>query len=141
MCITYSVTAQQINPVPGSLARTLDNGWYKFEAEGAVLDVEVQSGYIIKGNIKWFNDDSYSGDLAGSQLSGKGTYKWQNGERYEGIFKKNQRHGKGTMFYSNGEKYSGKWKNDQPHGKGKIWKADGSVEQGVWENGTLKEKK
>jgi len=138
--VISGLQAQQMNSVSGSAAKTLNDGWYKYSDEGAQLDVEVTAGYITQGNIKWFNDDSYSGDLRGNEFSGKGTYKWSNGERYEGSFKNNQRHGKGTMYYKNGEKISGKWKNDKLHGKGKLWKADGSVVVGVWENGEMTKK-
>ncbi|MFP2995829.1 hypothetical protein ABN763_07960 [Spongiivirga sp. MCCC 1A20706] len=137
LTIGFITNAQIINNVPGLVASQLDNGWYKYQSEGATFDVEVKDGYIIRGNIKWFNEDTYSGSLSLSSIAGKGTYTWANGERYEGAFKKNQRHGKGSMYYVNGEKFSGKWKKDKRHGKGKIWKTDGSIVTGVWENGVL----
>lgn len=128
------VQAQQLNSVPGTLAKTLPDGWYKYESEGATLDVEVTAGFISEGNINWFNNDSYSGQLRANEFSGKGTYKWANGERYEGSFKKNQRHGKGSIYRENGEKVSGKWKNDKLYGKVKVFKTDGTVEQVVWDS-------
>ncbi len=133
----FTLQAQQLNTVSNAVAKTLPDGWYTFEHEGAKFDVEVKVGYIVKGNIQWFNKDSFSGDLVGSELSGKGTYTWSNGEKYEGSFKGNQRHGKGTMYWKNGEKFHGKWKNNAQNGKGKLWKADGSIVEGVWENGVL----
>ncbi len=131
------IQAQELNFVPSSAVKSLADNWYKFESEGTTFDVEVRAGDIVKGNIKWFNNDTYSGDLVASELSGKGTYTWANGERYEGSFKSNQRSGKGTMFWNNGTKYSGKWKNNLQHGKGKKWEKDGTVVEGVWQNGTL----
>lgn len=140
LLVAFSIQAQQMNSVSGTVAKTLPDGWYKYPDEGATLDVEITAGYISEGNIKWFNDDTYSGDLKGNEFSGKGTYTWANGTKYEGSFKKNQRHGKGTMYYENGEKFSGKWKGDKPHGKGKTWKTDGTIEEGVWENGEMVKK-
>lgn len=138
--IVFGASAQQMNSVSGTIVNSLTDGWYKYSAEDLELDIEVTAGFISQGNIKWFNEDTYSGDLRANEFSGKGTYKWANGEKYEGSFKKNQRHGKGTMYYLNGEKFSGKWKNDKPHGKGKTWKTDGTVEEGVWEDGKMVKK-
>ncbi len=134
----FVANAQIINNVPALVASKLDNGWYKYQSEGVTFDVEVKEGYIVKGNIKWFNNDFYSGSLSASKISGKGTYKWSNSERYEGSFRNNKRHGKGTMYYKNGEKYSGKWKHDKRQGKGKVWKTDGTIVEGVWENDAMK---
>ena len=127
----YGVQAQQMNSAPGTIARSLPDGWHKYASEGATLDVEVTAGFISQGNIKWFNNDTYSGQLRANSFSGKGTYTWANGERYEGSFKKNEKHGKGTMYRENGEKISGKWKNGVLSGKVTIWKTDGTVEEKV----------
>lgn len=129
----YGAQAQQLNFVPGSYVKNLADGWYKYESEGVKLDVGVTAGFIYEGNIKWFDNDSYSGELRANEFSGKGTYTWADGQRYEGTFKKNKRHGKGTLYRKNGEKVSGKWKNDELSGKVKIWKTDGTVEEVVWD--------
>jgi len=126
--------AQELNVVPVSTVRQLPDGWHKFTEQGATFDVEVLGGKLVKGNIVWFDDSSYSGTFSGNRISGRGTYKWSDGKRYEGAFKNNQRHGKGSMIDADGSKWSGKWKLNQKNGKGKAFDNKGAlVQEGVWE--------
>lgn len=130
-----NVKAQTINAIPFSpdLAQ-LPDGWHEFTLQGASFDVEVASGNLVKGNISWFDGSKYSGNLAGSLISGRGTYTWPDGTRYEGSFKNNQRHGKGSMILVDNSKWIGKWKLNMKNGKGKQFDASGEVvQQGVWE--------
>jgi hypothetical protein len=126
--------AQAFNTIPTSQEfKLLADGWYKFSLEGTSFDVEIKSGKLVKGNIKWFDGATYSGTLAGTELSGKGTYVWEDGSRYEGSFKKHMRHGKGSLIKTDGTKWSGKWKENLKNGKGKIFDANGNVlEEGIW---------
>ncbi len=131
--------AQNLNRIPySSQLSSLENGWYKFEIEGASFDVEMAGGKYVKGNIKWFDGSEYSGSLAGQKIQGKGTYKWPDGSRYEGSFKNHQRHGKGSFIKADGTKWSGKWKANEKNGKGKIFNAEGAViQEGVWASDEL----
>lgn len=130
----FSVQAQDINAIPYSTdIGQLPDGWHKFTLQGASFDVEVAGGNLVKGNIIWFDGTKYSGNLAGSVISGRGTYTWPDGTRYEGSFRNNSRHGKGSMVQLDNSKWSGKWKNDKKNGKGKQFDASGEiVQQGVW---------
>ena len=128
------VIAQELNAVPVSTVRQLPDGWHKYTEQGASFDVEVRSGNLVRGNIVWFDNTSFSGTFSGNRISGKGTYKWSDGKRYEGSFKNNERHGKGSMIASDGSKWSGKWKLNQKNGKGKAFDNAGNlVQEGVWE--------
>ncbi|NER13649.1 hypothetical protein GWK08_09385 [Leptobacterium flavescens] len=128
------VKAQEIRYIPAQKVRTLPDGWHKFVTNGVIFDVEVANGTLVKGNVKWIDNSSYSGSFSNNQISGRGTYTWANGDRYEGSFKNNERSGKGTMYWTNGTKFSGKWKYDKKNGKGKLWEADGMLKEGKWEN-------
>ena len=132
----FSTQAQDLNVIPYSTdIGQLPDGWHKFTLQGATFDVEVASGNLVKGNIIWFDGSKYSGNLAGSVISGRGTYTWPDGTRYEGSFKNNQRHGKGSMILLDNSKWSGKWKNNKKNGKGKQFDTEGEiVQQGVWES-------
>ncbi|MEL6916215.1 MAG: hypothetical protein AAFO99_00655 [Bacteroidota bacterium] len=141
LATSVGLKAQELNTISVPGIKALADGWYKFASQGAEYDVEVSYGTLVKGNVGWFDESTYSGDLSKNVISGKGTYMWPNGDRYEGSFKNNQRSGKGTMHWKNGAKYEGKWKNNQRNGKGKMWQADGSLEEGVWEEGVLVKKK
>ena len=129
--------AQQIRLVPTKLIKQLPNGWHKFVTNGVVFDVEISEGSLVKGNIKWLDNSTYSGSFANNVISGRGTYTWANGDKYEGSFKNNERHGKGSMYWKDGTKYSGKWKNNKKNGKGKMWEADGTLVVGLWEENKL----
>ena len=130
------LTAQELNTAPTSTLRQLPDGWHKFTDQGARFDVEVLGGDLVRGNITWFDNASYSGSFLGRQISGKGTYKWPDGKRYEGSFKNNERHGKGSMIQADGNKWSGKWKANQKNGKGKSFDKTGTIiQEGVWQNG------
>ena len=119
--------AQTIQSLPyNSEIKQLPDGWHKFILEGATFDVEIISGRLVQGNVKWFDGASYSGSFGGDDIAGRGTYTWPNGLRYEGSFKNNQRHGKGSLIQKDGSKWSGKWKYDQKNGKGKVFSASGS---------------
>ena len=135
VAVTFlNVQAQTINAIPFSpdIAQ-LPDGWHKFTLQGASFDVEVASGNLVKGNIIWFDGTKYSGNLAGSLISGRGTYTWSDGTRYEGSFKNNERHGKGSMILVDNSKWSGKWKHNKKNGKGKQFNSSGEiVQQGVW---------
>ncbi|MEM9075994.1 MAG: hypothetical protein AAGC43_03100 [Bacteroidota bacterium] len=137
--ILFSINAQNINRIPYDTSiKTLANGWYKFQIEGTIFDVEVANGRYVKGNIKWFDGSEYSGSLSGQNIHGKGTYKWPDGSRYEGAFKGHKRHGKGSFIKADGTKWSGKWKADEKNGKGKIFDAEGAViQEGVWASDEL----
>ncbi len=138
----FGMQAQKLNYPASKGLRQLNNGWHKFSVEGAVFDVEVSEGRLVKGNVVWFDNSKYSGSFNNNKISGKGTYTWPNGDRYEGSFKNNQRHGKGTMYWSDGTKHSGKWKNNSRNGKGKSFDPNGNlVNEGVWEGDTLVENK
>ncbi|WP_299763032.1 hypothetical protein [uncultured Dokdonia sp.] len=131
----FNMQGQEINAIPySSDISQLPDGWHKFTLQGASFDVEVASGNLVKGNVIWFDGTKYSGNLAGSVISGRGTYTWPDGTRYEGAFRNNQRHGKGSMILLDNSKWSGKWKNNKKNGKGKQFDASGEiVQQGVWE--------
>ncbi|MFD2585510.1 hypothetical protein ACFSQJ_01135 [Croceitalea marina] len=135
----FNVQSQEFNNIPTSPDfELLADGWYKFQLEGTLFDVELKAGKLVKGNITWFDGSSYSGNLSGTQLSGKGTYVWPDKSRYEGAFKKHQRHGKGSLIAADGTKWSGKWKANKKNGKGKIFDVHGQVlEEGVWESDQL----
>ncbi|NAS30811.1 hypothetical protein GTQ40_07500 [Flavobacteriaceae bacterium R38] len=142
LAITYTVNAQQLRYVPGGAAKLFPTGWHKFVSQGVTFDVEVANGSLVKGNVKWLDNSTYSGSFANNEISGKGTYTWNNGERYEGSFKKNERSGKGTMYMKDGTKFSGKWKNNKKNGKGKLWDKDGNLTAvGVWKDDVLVEEK
>jgi hypothetical protein len=130
----FNVQAQEINAVPYSPdIKQLPDGWHKFTLQGASFDVEVASGNLVKGNVIWFDGSTYSGNLAGSVISGRGTYTWPDGTKYEGAFKNNQRHGKGSMILVDSSKWSGKWKKNKKNGKGKQFDTSGEiVQQGIW---------
>ncbi|WP_394971805.1 hypothetical protein [uncultured Croceitalea sp.] len=136
---TLSIQAQEFNTIPTSQEfKLLADGWYKFSLEGTSFDVEIKAGKFVKGNIKWFDGATYSGTLAGTELSGKGTYVWKDGSKYEGSFKKHMRHGKGSLTKADGTKWSGKWKENLKNGKGKIFDANGNVlEEGTWASNEL----
>ncbi|MEK6153815.1 hypothetical protein WIW50_11170 [Flavobacteriaceae bacterium 3-367] len=143
-CLTLGVLglhAQDLNTISVPGIEALANGWYKFVSEGANYDVEITNGGLVKGNIRWFDTHTYSGDLSRNVISGKGTYTWDNGDYYEGAFKNNERSGKGTMHWKNGAKFSGKWKNNKRNGKGTLWEIDGTIVKGVWEEDVLVKKK
>ena len=141
--VSLNIQAQEFNFIPSSQElNDFADGWYKFDLQGTSFDVEVKAGRLAQGNIKWFDGSSYSGTLAGSELSGKGTYTWPDGSKYEGSLKKHQRHGKGSLIDPTGVKWSGKWKNNQKNGKGKIFNAEGElVKEGVWASNQLVTKK
>ncbi len=134
-----SLTAQEFNRIPyNPEIKGLVDGWYKFSIEGTSFDVEVSLGRYVKGNISWFDGTTYSGDLSGTNLSGRGTYTWPDGSKYEGTFKKHQMHGKGSYTTVDGQKWSGKWKNNQKNGKGTMFDSEGSItKKGVWQSGEL----
>ncbi len=137
----FGLQAQILRTVPSGVVRSLPDGWHKFVSQGATFDVEISEGSLVKGNITWLDNSTYSGSFSRNAISGKGTYTWPNGDRYEGSFKANERSGKGTMYWKNGEKYGGKWKLDKKHGKGKMWNAAGEiVDEGVWEDNVLVKK-
>jgi len=122
--------------------KLLDNGWHKFSSGGAIFDVEILEGNLVKGKVIWFDNTTYSGTFLRNRIGGRGTYTWPNGNRYEGGVKNNQRHGKGTMYWKDGTKYTGKWKNNLRHGKGQSFDTDGSlVQQGIWVNNVFSESK
>lgn len=135
--------AQELNTIPSSSELQLfTDGWYKFQLEGTYFDVEIASGKMVKGNIKWFDGSEYSGSLSHTQISGKGTYRWPDGSRYEGSFKNHQRHGKGSQIMADGTKWSGKWKANEKNGKGKVFDTEGKVvQEGVWASNKLLESK
>ncbi|MCK8521568.1 hypothetical protein M0D21_08310 [Aquimarina sp. D1M17] len=134
----FGIQAQDVKyPVVKGL-KQLPNGWHKFSYAGTIFDVEVRDGYLIKGNVTWFDNSHYSGSFVGNKISGKGTYTWSNGDRYEGAFRNNQRHGKGTMYWKDGRKYTGKWKNNFQNGKGKSYDPNGNLTaEGIWESAVL----
>ena len=143
---SLSICAQEINTVPSSGIAKLPDGWHKFQSQGAFLDVEIISGNLTQGNIKWFDNATYSGNFSGFFIAGKGTYTWPGGKRYEGSFKDNERHGKGSMIEADGSKWSGKWKNNKKNGKGKAFDAQGNlIKEGIWKDdifiGAKKKKK
>ncbi|WP_346881826.1 hypothetical protein [uncultured Algibacter sp.] len=129
-----SITAQNVNIIPSSPhIKQLPNGWHKFAFEGTNFDVEVEEGYLIKGNIVWFDGSKYSGQLSNFSISGRGTYSWVDGRRYEGSFKNNLRHGKGSLIEQDNSKWSGKWKNNKKNGKGTLFDKSGKiVKKGTW---------
>ena len=139
----FVTQAQEMQSIPSSKELQLfTDGWYKFQLEGTFFDVEISSGKLVKGNIKWFDGSEYSGSLSDTMISGKGTYKWPDGSRYEGSFKNHQRHGKGSFIKADGTKWSGKWKANAKNGKGKVFDADGKViQEGVWEANKFREDK
>ncbi|KAA1246533.1 hypothetical protein [Aquimarina sp. RZ0] len=134
--------AQQIRLVPVNKVNKLNDGWHKLSSQGALLDVEIRDGVLVKGNVTWFDGAKYSGTFYGNKIGGKGTFTWINGEYYEGNFKNNQRHGKGSMHYKDGTKYSGKWKNNQKNGKGKLYDDTGKIiKQGLWKQNVFIDQK
>lgn len=137
--IIGTIQAQEIKILPANQEiKNWTDGWYKFQLQGVIFDVEILSGAYTQGNIAWLDGTSYSGRLNGTLISGKGTYRYSNGNRYEGSFKKGKRHGKGSLILNNGQKWSGKWKDDKKNGKGKIFNENGAlVKQGVWEDDKL----
>jgi len=128
--------AQNLKTVPyNSEVRQLNDGWHQFSLQDATLDVEIQGGHYVKGNIVWLDGSTYSGSLSGALISGRGSYTWPDGSKYEGTFRKNNRHGKGSMIAADGSKWSGKWKHNAKNGKGKFFDIQGVVAQkGIWEN-------
>ena len=137
--VPIATFSQEFNTIPtDSQVSQLPDGWYKFQIEGVLFDVELQQGKYKKGNITWFDGSTYSGSLSGAYLSGRGTYTWPNGSQYLGSFRKHKRHGKGTQVAEDGSKWSGKWKNNQKNGKGTTFDPDGIVlNKGVWVAGEL----
>jgi len=122
--------------------KLLDDGWHKFSSEGAIFDVEILEGNMVKGKVTWFDKTTYSGTFLRNKIGGRGTYVWPNGDRYEGSFKDNQRHGKGTMYWVDGTKYTGKWKKNIREGKGKSFDIKGNlVQEGIWVNDTFSQRK
>ncbi|GAA0730531.1 hypothetical protein GCM10009430_41800 [Aquimarina litoralis] len=136
LTVVFAGKAQELNyPVANS---KLPDGWHKFISAGAYYDVEILQGYLVKGNVTWFDKATYSGSFRNDKIYGRGTYTWPNGDRYEGSFKNNMRHGKGTMYWADGTKYSGKWKNNSRNGKGKLFNNEGKLtDEGVWEADVL----
>lgn len=136
-----SAQAQELRTIPTNIVKVLPDGWHKFQEKGVTFDVEISQGSLVKGNIKWLDNTTYSGSFSNNVIGGRGTYTWPNGDRYEGSFRGNARSGKGTMYWTNGEKYSGKWKNDKKNGKGKMWDTNGTLEQGLWAENVLVKRK
>lgn len=66
-------------------------------------------------------------------MHGKGQYKWKDGRSYSGEYKYDKKHGFGTYTWADGRKYVGEWANSKRNGKGKIISIDGTQRQGIWE--------
>jgi len=143
LTVSYTISAQQLRYVPAGSAKLFSVGWHKFVSQGVNFDVEIaEGGLLVKGNVKWLDNSTYSGGFYNNEISGKGTYTWADGNRYEGSFKKNERSGKGTMYWNSGKKFSGKWKYNKRNGKGKLWDKNGNLEAyGIWKDDVLVEEK
>lgn len=104
-----------------------DDGYYmSYEPE---LD-----GYI---EFYWNNGDSYEGEFADGQMTGKGTYYYQDGTKYTGDFLNGKRNGQGILYNAdNKEIYDGGWKEGFFNGKGMYYFPNGGVYEDTWENGT-----
>lgn len=70
----------------------------------------------------------------------KGQYRYRDGSTYTGDFAAGKPAGEGSCKYANGDVYKGSWKSHGPHGFGTMTKNDGSVFSGIWEFGALKQR-
>ncbi|KOX81041.1 Radial spoke head 10 like protein B [Melipona quadrifasciata] len=69
-------------------------------------------------NIRFINNNTYSGRISKKMMEGEGVYRWSNGAQYKGEFEQNFMHGKGLLEWNNVCWYEGDFMNGYRHGRG-----------------------
>ncbi|XP_043511268.1 radial spoke head 1 homolog [Frieseomelitta varia] len=69
-------------------------------------------------NIRFINNNTYSGRISRKMMEGEGVYRWSNGAQYKGEFEQNLMHGKGLLEWNNVCWYEGDFMNGYRHGRG-----------------------
>ena len=128
-------------------------------ASSHYLGDKKQGFFHGKGEFKWEDNVTFTGDFKLSKIKGKGKYIFKDSSEYEGevihsfrhgygIYRglggkvytgdwvKGKRDGSGVQIYSETPliKYDGNWKSDQKSGYGTMIYSSGNIYRGYWNN-------
>ena len=119
----------------------------KYLEDGQKIQEHNSRNYTGRADVKYANNDTYSGDFKDGLREGNGTYtyhKEEGGEetanipnnQYQGEWLVNKKHGIGTMIYGAIGEYFGRFENGKRHGEGVFkYKKSGNVYSGSWKYG------
>ena len=119
----------------------------KYLEDGQKIQEHNSRNYTGRADVKYANNDTYSGDFKDGLREGNGTYTYHNkkgGEetanipnnQYQGEWLVNKKHGIGTMIYGAIGEYFGRFENGKRHGEGVFkYKKSGNVYSGSWKYG------